>query len=86
MSILSWIVIGLVAGALARLFIPGRQPIGVVLTIALGIAGSFVGGALSWAFVNRGQEPFHPAGILMSILGATLLLGFFVMFRARQRA
>ena len=47
MSILGWIVLGLVAGALARLLVPGRDPIGCLGTILLGIAGAFVGGFLA---------------------------------------
>ena len=59
---------GLVVGALARLALPGPDPMGILATIALGLAGSFVGGLLSWLFLG------HAGGIIVSILAATLLL------------
>ena len=72
MSILGWIVVGLIVGALAKLVMPGRDPGGFIVTIALGIAGSLLGVAL-----GRGlglYAPGEPAGWIMSIVGAVLLL------------
>jgi uncharacterized membrane protein YeaQ/YmgE (transglycosylase-associated protein family) len=59
---------GLIIGALARLALPGSDPMGILATIGLGLAGSFVGGVISWAFIG------HVGGIVFSIIGATLLL------------
>ena len=59
---------GLVVGALARLALPGPDPMGILATIGLGVAGSFVGGIVSWLFVG------HAGGLIISILAATLLL------------
>jgi uncharacterized membrane protein YeaQ/YmgE (transglycosylase-associated protein family) len=59
---------GLVVGALARLALPGPDPMGILATIGLGLAGSFIGGVVSWAFIG------HAGGIIFSIVGATLLL------------
>jgi uncharacterized membrane protein YeaQ/YmgE (transglycosylase-associated protein family) len=59
---------GLVVGALARLALPGPDPIGILGTILLGIAGSFIGGFVARAFLGFG------GGIVFSVLGATLLL------------
>jgi uncharacterized membrane protein YeaQ/YmgE (transglycosylase-associated protein family) len=59
---------GLIVGALARLALPGPDPMGILATIGLGLAGSFVGGVVSWVFIG------HAGGIIFSILGATLLL------------
>lgn len=59
---------GLIVGALARLALPGPDPMGVLATIGLGLAGSFVGGIIAWAIFG------HAAGIVFSVLGATLLL------------
>jgi uncharacterized membrane protein YeaQ/YmgE (transglycosylase-associated protein family) len=59
---------GLVVGALARLALPGPDPIGIPATIGLGIAGSFVGGLVARAFLGVG------GGIVFSVLGATALL------------
>ena len=70
------ILIGLAAGAVARLVVPGRDPMGILGTILLGIAGSFVGGFL-WNLIQYHRlapHKFHLAGIIGSILGAILVL------------
>lgn len=74
--ILVLIVVGLIAGMLARLLVPGRDRIGILGTIALGIAGSFVGGFI-WNLVDYHRvapHRFHPAGIIGSVLGAIVVL------------
>ena len=70
------ILIGLLAGAVARLVVPGRDPMGILGTILLGIVGSFVGGFI-WNLIQYHRlapHRFHRAGILGSILGAILVL------------
>ena len=70
------ILVGLVAGAVARLVVPGRDPMGILATIVLGIVGSFVGGFI-WNLIQFHRlvpHKFHPAGIIGSILGAILVL------------
>ena len=70
------IVIGLIAGMLARLLVPGRDPIGILGTILLGIVGSFVGGFI-WNLIDYHRlapHHFHPAGIIGSVLGAIVVL------------
>ena len=70
------ILIGLLAGAVARLVVPGRDPMGILGTILLGIVGSFVGGFI-WNLIQYHRlapHKFHLAGILGSILGAILVL------------
>ena len=70
------ILIGLLAGAVARLVVPGRDPMGILGTILLGIVGSFVGGFI-WNLIQYHRlapHKFHLAGILGSILGASLVL------------
>jgi uncharacterized membrane protein YeaQ/YmgE (transglycosylase-associated protein family) len=70
------ILVGLVAGAVARLLVPGRDPMGILGTIVLGIIGSFVGGFI-WnliQFHRLAPHKFHPVGIIGSILGAILVL------------
>jgi uncharacterized membrane protein YeaQ/YmgE (transglycosylase-associated protein family) len=59
---------GLIVGALARLALPGPDPMGILATIGLGLAGSFVGGILSWLVLG------HAGGIIVSLLAAILLL------------
>jgi uncharacterized membrane protein YeaQ/YmgE (transglycosylase-associated protein family) len=71
-GILGWIVFGLVVGAVAKLLMPGRDPGGILITMALGIVGAVVGG-----FVGRAMGLYGPneaAGFLMSLLGAVVLL------------
>jgi uncharacterized membrane protein YeaQ/YmgE (transglycosylase-associated protein family) len=70
------IVVGLIVGLIARLLVPGRDDIGIVGTILLGIVGSFVGGFLQRLIFNHSLEVrhFHPAGIIGSIIGAIVLL------------
>lgn len=72
MSILWMIIIGFIVGLLARALMPGRDPAGVIMTIVLGIVGSFVAGFLGQALglYNSGE----PAGFLASILGAMVVL------------
>jgi len=70
------LVIGLIAGAIARLLLPGKDPIGLLGTIALGVLGSFVGGFLqNLLFYNTmSVHRIHPAGIIGSIIGAFVVL------------
>jgi uncharacterized membrane protein YeaQ/YmgE (transglycosylase-associated protein family) len=74
MHILGWIVFGLIAGAIARLLMPGRQPLGLLLTIALGVGGSFVGGAIGNIWHGTPLRDPTPSGWIGSILGAVLIL------------
>jgi uncharacterized membrane protein YeaQ/YmgE (transglycosylase-associated protein family) len=74
--IISVIVIGLIAGALARLIVPGRQNISILMTIVLGIIGSFVGGFLGYLIFHKdAQNGFlQPSGIIGSVIGAIIVL------------
>jgi Predicted membrane protein len=81
--LLSWILCGLVVGVVARLLVPGPQPVGLLGTILVGVIGAFVGGAIYWAFNGPPGEPFSLAGNawhgwLFSILGAVVVLLLFV--------
>ena len=73
MSFVVILIVGLVAGALARVIFPGRQSMGLVGTTLLGIAGSFVGGAVGSA-LQAGEPTFATSGVLWSTLGALLVL------------
>jgi len=72
-GILCWIVFGFIVGGLARFIMPGRQEMGWITTILLGIAGSFAGGTIS-SFLFGGEGLIQPAGWIMSILGGLLVL------------
>ena len=84
-GILVMIVLGLIVGAVAKLIMPGGDPGGIIITILLGIAGALVGGFLGRAmgFYQEGQ----PAGFIMSVVGALILLGGYrVLRRVVRRA
>ncbi len=84
MHILWMLIIGLVAGALAKLIMPGKDPGGLIITMLLGVAGSFIAGflgrSLGWYEANEG------AGFIASILGAIILLAGYRMIAGRSRA
>jgi uncharacterized membrane protein YeaQ/YmgE (transglycosylase-associated protein family) len=71
---------GLIIGALGRLLVPGRQSLGCLGTILAGIAGSFVGGVIGRVIWGRNYTP----GIIMSVLGAALVVWAFSGFRSRN--
>lgn len=77
MELIGWIVFGLVVGVVAKLLMPGRDPGGIIVTIVLGIVGAILGGFLgrSLGFYTQGE----PAGYLVSIIGAVIVL---VIYRA----
>lgn len=75
-TIISAIVVGLIAGALARLIVPGKQDISIPMTILLGIVGSFVGGFLGYLLFHKDSADgfLQPAGIVGSVIGAIIAL------------
>ncbi len=74
--IISIIVVGLIAGAVARLVVPGKQGLSIPMTILIGIVGSFVGGFLGYLLFGKdsGGGFLQPAGIIGSIIGAIIVL------------
>lgn len=84
MGLIWMIIIGLIAGALARLIMPGRDPMGIVLTIILGIVGSFLGGLIGMALWRNDTDGFQPAGLLLSIVGAIIVLWIYRMIKSRS--
>ncbi len=74
MGIISWILLGLVAGALAKFIMPGKDPGGIFVTILIGIVGGVLGGYLG-SFIGLGSiESFDIGGIFIATAGAILLL------------
>jgi uncharacterized membrane protein YeaQ/YmgE (transglycosylase-associated protein family) len=75
MGILAWIVLGLIAGVLAKAIMPGRDPGGIIVTILLGIAGAVVGGFIAVALgIGNGVDDFDIGSILTAMVGAIVLL------------
>ncbi|MGE0059454.1 MAG: GlsB/YeaQ/YmgE family stress response membrane protein [Dehalococcoidia bacterium] len=75
MSILAWIVVGLIAGAIAKMLMPGDDPGGIILTILLGVAGAIVGGFVAVALnISNGIDDFDIGTIVLAILGSMLIL------------
>lgn len=82
MGILIWLLIGLVAGALARLVVPGSDPMGWGGTLILGLAGSMVGGFLGNLIADQDFD-VSAAGLLGSVVGAIIVLLIFRSTRSR---
>ncbi len=82
MGCLSWIVLGLIAGALAKFIMPGRDPGGIIITILLGIGGAVVGGFLSTLVGFGDISGFDIRSLAIAIIGAIVLLA---VYRAVSR-
>jgi uncharacterized membrane protein YeaQ/YmgE (transglycosylase-associated protein family) len=84
MGVIGWIVFGLIVGAIAKLLMPGRDPGGIIVTMLLGVAGALLGGllgrTLGWYASN------DTAGLLMSVLGAVILLALYRTVRKSAKA
>ena len=89
LSLIVWLaVIGLIAGALARLLVPGRQNIGILATMVIGIVGSFVGGFLGYVLFHHDAQngALQPSGIIGSVIGAIIVLLVVVRTGGRRRS
>jgi uncharacterized membrane protein YeaQ/YmgE (transglycosylase-associated protein family) len=82
LSLLGWIIFGLIVGALAKLLMPGRDPGGIIVTIILGIVGALIGGFLGRAMGFYG--PGDVAGYVMSLIGAIIILLLYRLLIARR--
>ena len=82
LSILGWIIFGLIIGAIAKFLMPGRDPGGFIITILLGIAGALIGGFLGRAMGFYGPE--EAVGWVMSLIGALILLLLYRFLVARR--
>jgi uncharacterized membrane protein YeaQ/YmgE (transglycosylase-associated protein family) len=84
-NIITWIVFGAIVGVIARFLMPGRDPMGWIATIVLGIVGSFVGGWLAQLlFQGNAALPAQSAGWIGSIIGALIVLAIYRYTQGRS--
>lgn len=83
--IITMLIVGLIAGALARLLVPGRQSMSIAMTVVIGVIGSFVGGFLGYVLFHHDIQDgaIQPSGIFGSVIGAIIVL--LIMTRAGHR-
>jgi len=74
MGLISWIVFGLLAGLVAKLIVPGKDPGGCIVTVIIGVVGALVGGFIATALGFGGISGFDWRSLLIAVLGAVLLL------------
>jgi len=79
MGILSWILVGLLAGLIAKALMPGRDPGGIIITILMGIAGAMVGGFVATGLGLGGLAGFSLRTLIIAVLGSLLLLVLYRM-------
>ena len=84
MGIIAWIVVGLIAGALAKLIMPGDDPGGFIVTILLGIVGAFIGGFVVNLFGGAGVTGFNIWSIVVATIGAIILLAIYRVVAGRR--
>ncbi len=85
MGFLGWIVLGLVAGAIAKLIMPGNDPGGFIITMLLGIIGALLGGYLGSRFFGIGLESFWNLQTwIVAIIGSLILLGIYHLVTRRR--
>ena len=77
MGILSWIVFGLIIGIIARFLMPGRDPMGIILTCFLGITGALLGGYVATSFGFGNMQESSIGSLVIAIVGAMVLLAIY---------
>ena len=85
MGIIAWIIVGLIAGALGKLIMPGHDPGGIIVTILLGIAGALVGGFIIQGLLGIGGGGFIWS-IIVATIGAVILLAIYRALIGQRRA
>lgn len=85
-TIIGLIIIGLIAGFIARALVPGRQHMGVLQTLLLGIVGSFIGGFLGYLIFHTGGGFVQPSSWIGSIIGAIIALIIYIQIKKRSTA
>ena len=81
MGIISWIIFGLLAGLIAKFIMPGKDPGGIFITIALGIAGALIGGVIATSLGYGGVDGFNFGSFIVAVIGSLILLFGYRMIR-----
>jgi uncharacterized membrane protein YeaQ/YmgE (transglycosylase-associated protein family) len=84
MGLLSWIAFGLLAGALAKIILPGKDPSGCIVTVAIGVAGALLGGFLATFLGFGGIAGFDVRSLAVAIGGSLLLLSLWRLLRGKR--
>lgn len=86
--LITLVIVGLIAGAIARLLVPGKQDLSIPATIGLGVVGSFIGGFLGYLLFNHDSSGgfFQPSGLFGSIVGSVIALLIYQRTGNRNRA
>ena len=84
MGIISWILVGLIAGVLGKLIMPGDDPGGIIVTILIGMVGAVIGGFVVGLLGGTGATGFNIWSILVATLGAIILLAIYRAFAGAQ--
>jgi uncharacterized membrane protein YeaQ/YmgE (transglycosylase-associated protein family) len=84
MGIISWILFGLIAGVLAKLIMPGKDPGGIIVTIILGVVGAFLGGFIGTLVGLGDVDGFNIGSFFLAVVGALILLGGYRMLMSRR--
>jgi uncharacterized membrane protein YeaQ/YmgE (transglycosylase-associated protein family) len=86
-AIIGWVIFGLIAGAIAKLLMPGKDPGGWIITIVLGIAGAVLGGWIGRAlWGSSGVNDWSLGSFALAIVGAVILLGIYRVIVGRRRS
>jgi uncharacterized membrane protein YeaQ/YmgE (transglycosylase-associated protein family) len=83
MGIISWIILGLIVGALAKWIMPGEDPGGIIITIVIGIVGALIGGFLSSLMGLGTVTGLNLGSIIIALVGALILLWLYRMIKAK---
>lgn len=84
MGILVWILFGLIAGGIAKLLMPGPDPGGIFVTLALGVVGALIGGFIGSVLGFGGVTGFNFGSLVVAVLGAIILLLLYRTMRSRS--
>lgn len=81
-TMIIWCMFGLLTGFIAKVFHPGDDPVGILPTILIGVAGSFIGGFINYA-IDLGNAPYEPSGFIMSILGGVIFCAIWRFYKLK---